>query len=120
MEKKLKVLYVDDELINRYIISRVLGEAYEVITVEGGEEALNKLEQDAEITYVISDLRMPKMTGLEFIAEAHKRFEGKKYFLLSGHSMNEEIKAALDANFIADYFEKPADFKRIDAALKAD
>lgn len=44
-----------------------------------------KLGQDSEIKVVISDMNMPGLNGLEFIKEASNRFEGKKYFILTGY-----------------------------------
>ncbi|WP_306643851.1 response regulator [Sanyastnella coralliicola] len=120
MGEKRKVLYVDDEPINRHIISSILGKEYDVISVESGPQGLESLESDPEIQLIISDLHMPVMSGLEFIQEAQKRHTGKRYFILSGHSLNKEIKEALDSKLINGFFEKPANFKRINAALKGD
>ncbi|MCH2197985.1 MAG: response regulator [Flavobacteriales bacterium] len=120
MGEKRKVLYVDDEPINRQIISSILGKEYDVIVVEDGPQGLDCLDSDPEIQLIISDLHMPLMSGLEFIQDAQKRFKGKRYFILSGHSLNKEIKEALDSKLISDFFEKPANFKLIDTALKSD
>ncbi len=113
-----KVLCVDDERINLLILQKLLSRKYEVITAENGAKALDIMEQDANIKFVISDLKMPVMSGLEFIREANSRFQNKKYFMLSGYAINEEIQAALDSKLIRRYFEKPANFDQINEALQ--
>lgn len=118
MDSKKKVLCVDDEMINLLILKRILGKKYDVITADHGQKALDALENDREIGLVISDMRMPEMTGLEFIREANKRFTNIKYFMLSGYAITDEIQDAIDSNLISEYFEKPADFDQIDKTLQ--
>ena len=118
MENKSKVLCVDDESINLFILKRVLGKKYEVITADHGEEALAILEKDPEIKLIVSDMKMPIMDGLEFIRKAHQLFTEKKYFLLSGFTITDEIQKALDSKLICEYFEKPADFEEMNRALE--
>jgi len=116
--KKEKVLYVDDEHINLLILKKILGKNYDVTIAKSGHEALDKLEKDPEIKLVISDMKMPEMNGLQFIKLSTERFQNKKYFMLSGFAITEEIQNAIDSNLICNYFQKPANFEEIDNALK--
>ncbi len=118
MKERKKVLYVDDEPINLLILKRILDKKYEVITAESGHEALSILEEKAEIELIISDLKMTGMSGMEFIQEAQKRFETKKYFVLSSYTINDEMQKALDNKIILAYFEKPAEAAHIDKVLQ--
>lgn len=118
MEKKQKVLCVDDEPINLLIMGKNLGKTYEVITAEGGKKALEILENDPEIFLVISDMHMPLIDGLEFIQEAQQRFSNKKFFILTGYAITREIQKALDSHLICDYFQKPPNYQKIEEALK--
>ena len=118
MQSKKKILCVDDETINLLILRKILGKKYEVITAKYGEEALLVLGKDPEIELVITDMNMPGMNGLEFVREAKKQFSNKKYFMLSGYAITEEIQEALDTGLIYEYFQKPADYKKIDQALE--
>jgi len=118
METKPKILCIDDEEINLYILKRFMGEKYEIITSNEPHEALRILEQDGEIELIITDMHMPLMNGLEFAREAQKRFENKKIFMLSGFAMTSEIQNALDSGLILDYFSKPADFVKIHHVLE--
>lgn len=112
------ILCVDDEPINLMILKKVLGKDYTVLTAESGMMGLEMLDQEPGIQYVISDMRMPGMNGLEFISEATQRYKDKKYFMLSGFNIDEEIQAALDSGLIAQYFVKPADFTALKKALQ--
>lgn len=108
MESKQKVLCVDDEPINLLILKRFLAKKYEIITVESGEEALQVLEKDQAIKLIISDLRMPGLSGMDFIKTAQKNFKNLKCFILSSYPISDEIQKALDEKVILAYFEKPA------------
>lgn len=118
MVSKKKVLCVDDERINLLILGKILGKKYDIITANGGEQALEVLGITPDIGLVISDMHMSGMNGLEFIQEARKRFSNKRYFMLSGYAITEEIQDALDARLISEYFEKPANFQEIEKALE--
>jgi YesN/AraC family two-component response regulator len=83
-------LCIDDEPINLFIIKKLLGKNFEVITAEEGGKALLKMENDPDINLIITDMSMPCMTGLDFIKEASKRFKNKKYFMLSGYAITQQ------------------------------
>jgi response regulator RpfG family c-di-GMP phosphodiesterase len=118
MMSELKILYVDDELINLLIFEKIMGRKYTVVTALSGQKGLETLQKDPNIKFVISDMRMPAMSGLEFIKKAKELYTDKYYFILTGYSINEEIQQALDTNLIVNYFTKPANFELIDKTLK--
>lgn len=118
MEKKMKILCVDDEPINLLILKQLLGKHHDITTAEDGNDGLEKLGQDSEIEVVISDMNMPGLNGLEFIKEASNRFEGKKYFILTGYPITPEMEEALETKLISNYFEKPANTKLLLKAIE--
>lgn len=62
----LKILYVDDESSNREYFELLYGHIAEIITAESGKKALEIIRANPErISIVISDQRMPQMTGYE-------------------------------------------------------
>lgn len=68
MEKdKLTVLIVEDQKINRLILSNLLSLDYCVIEAENGEEALEQLSVHPEIAAILLDIIMPVMDGYEFL-----------------------------------------------------
>lgn len=74
-EVKEKVLVVDDNGINRAILSKILTEEYEILEAENGKDALDRMSAHHDIMAVLLDLRMPVMDGYEFLrvvrAEMH-------------------------------------------------
>jgi len=117
MESKRKILYVDDEAINLQMFKILFKKSYTVITAEDGLIALNLLETNHDIAAVISDMKMPYMTGIEFITIAKQKYAHLKYFILSGFDLTEEVKQALDSGLILQYFNKPFEINEIQKAL---
>jgi len=119
MSSKAKILYVDDERINLMLFQKIMEKKYDVITAESGEKGMDVLQEHRDIQTVISDMRMPGWSGLEFIRRVKEQFENKKCFILTGYSLNEELKAAIDSGLIIECWTKPADFELIDQAIIA-
>ena len=75
---KRRVLIVDDEMINRELLSAILSQNYEIATASNGREAMDALAQpDADFSLILLDLLMPVMDGFEVIerckADEHLR-----------------------------------------------
>lgn len=105
--KKILVLIVEDE----EVISRALRDflthadnAYEVVIVEDGKEALEKITTDA-FDLVLLDIIMPKMDGWQFLEEVKKRGINSKIIILTNLDEDESKARALEFG-IADYFVK--------------
>jgi two-component system, response regulator, stage 0 sporulation protein F len=108
MENNLiKLLYVDDEPINLRLFQLAFENIFFVKTAISGPEGLNILANDHSIDVVISDFRMPKMNGLQFIQEAFKLNSKICYYILSGYDQTEEIRDAIQNKLIRKYFMKP-------------
>lgn len=107
MNQNLKILYIDDEKINVELFEIIFSEKFNVFTGYCGEDGLSILENNPDIDVIISDMKMPGMSGIEFIDRAKKKFNTKRYFLLTGYGINQEIKSALDKGLIHKCFTKP-------------
>jgi two-component system, response regulator, stage 0 sporulation protein F len=103
----MKILYVDDEPINLKLFEMTYNKVFKVLTAMSGIEGLKILDENKDIRAVISDFRMPKMNGLQFIQEAYKKYNKISYFILSGYEQSEEIREAISNNLIKKYFMKP-------------
>ncbi len=89
-----KVLVVDDERWIRVNLKRILeADGYEVFLADGGEAALTILEHQL-VDLVISDHRMPRMSGLEFLEEVKQRYPTILRVMLTGFA---DLQLALDA-----------------------
>jgi two-component system, response regulator, stage 0 sporulation protein F len=118
MSDKLKIMYVDDEELNLHLFKLNFNRKYEVITAESGISALNLLEEHLDTVIVISDMKMPIMTGIEFIQKAKVKYPDIKFYILTGYDITNEIQEALDTKLILEYFRKPFDFNEIENAIK--
>jgi two-component system, chemotaxis family, sensor kinase CheA len=68
-----KILIVDDEEINRLLLKTYLLKSnFEVVIAFNGEEALQLLKEDKNIDYVLTDIMMPKMNGVELLEHIKK------------------------------------------------
>ncbi|MCE9507061.1 MAG: response regulator [Alphaproteobacteria bacterium] len=78
MVKKAKILAVDDEPLNLDIMSRYLEkEGFEVIAANDGDEALEKLKAHPDTDVILLDRMMPRMDGMEVLAQIKKTPELK-------------------------------------------
>lgn len=101
-----KILLVDDEETLRLSVKQVLSEdGYEVITAKNGTEALG-LTRAESFDLVITDLRMPGLSGLQLVSEIKKTTPLTKVIIISAYgSMETMIEAMrLGAN---DFVAKP-------------
>ena len=105
---KGKILIVDDEASVRELFSSVFIEAgYELITAEGGKEAL-KILQNEEIDVIFLDLKLFGMNGIELCRQIRETKPVSIIYAMTGWSPLFEIAECREAGF-DDYFEKPLD-----------
>lgn len=117
MTDKISVLYVDDEPINLKLFELNFRSKYNILTASDGFEGLEVLKNNPGIKVVISDMRMPRMNGIEFITTAKKSFPHISYYILTGFDITDEINEAIEKKLINKYFRKPFNFKEIDSAI---
>lgn len=73
--ESMKILFVDDEKISCEYFKRICGQTFEVIVVKNAEEALQSLENHSEnIAIIVSDQRMPGMSGTELLNLVRSRY----------------------------------------------
>ena len=102
----LKLLLLDDEedIINA--LRRLLRNKYEIIPFNKGDEALAYLQEN-HVDIIMSDMRMPKMDGAEFLAHAREIIPNAIRLLLTGYSdMDSTVKAINDGG-VYTYISKP-------------
>ncbi len=114
---KPKILYVDDEPINLKLLKINFSAKFDVYLAENGYSGLDLLDNQPDIDVVISDMKMPGMDGLEFITMAKAKYPLKKFYILTGFEITDEIKEALDNGLILKYFGKPFRFKEMEKII---
>jgi two-component system, NtrC family, response regulator AtoC len=101
-----KILVVDDELNMRLVLKAMLKkEGYDVVLASDGVEALNILKQE-EVTIVVSDLKMPKLDGMELLERISQSWPAIPVIIITAHGT---IATAVDAlkKGAFDYITKP-------------
>ncbi len=84
-----KILIVDDNPNMSSLLCEMLEVFdYESVRASDGSQALNEL-QNGQFSMVITDMRMPNMTGLELLKEVKSRYPKIPVVLISGYSVNE-------------------------------
>ncbi len=106
MEKKGKILVLDDDPVVTLSCKRILGaEGYSISTVDKGEEALNKLSKE-EYDLLISDVRLPDINGIEVLKEARIIKPQTDVVIITGYPTLEDAKESTKLG-AAEYIEKP-------------
>src|SRR2546421_5284464 len=96
----MQILVVEDEKAVAHMIAMVLGgPAAKVVRAANGWEALIKIGATARpFDVVITDHRMPRVTGLELVRRLKQKNFAGKILVLSGHLADEEIRAYEELN----------------------
>lgn len=104
----LKVLFVDDNDLNRKMTDKMLSEeGMKVITAEDGYEGLEILSAEKDLDLVLLDVHMPKMDGIETLKRINEKYEGKfSVLMFTSVDLRDQISRIkeLGAN---DYLLKP-------------
>jgi two-component system sensor histidine kinase HydH len=108
--KKYPILFVDDETENLDIFAINFRDLFTVYTAESGPEALKILEKEF-VALVVSDQRMPGMTGMEFLQEVHSRFPEMVLVLVTAYSDLDILADGLNAGLLYAYLLKPWEIK---------
>ncbi len=116
MNDKPKILYVDDEVDNLTSFSAVLRRLYHITTAQSGEEAL-KLLQEQQFQLVISDQRMPKMTGVELFERIKDLYPDCIRIILTGFSEVKSIIDAINKGQVYYYITKPWNLEELKVIL---
>ncbi len=107
MNSKPKILYVDDEEINTTVFQLTFSKVFDVLTADSGMKGMEIFHSDPDIKFVISDMKMPVMNGLEFIRKIKDVSKHTPCTILSGYQQSPEILNALNKGEIVDYMMKP-------------
>jgi putative nucleotidyltransferase with HDIG domain len=113
-----RILFVDDEpLILELLQLTVEGTEGEWDSrfVESGEQALQLMERE-QFSLVVSDMRMPRMTGSQLLNEVMKRYPATMRIILSGYPDRDEVMRCVGATH--QFLAKPCEISAITATLK--
>jgi DNA-binding response OmpR family regulator len=114
----MQILVVEDEKAVAHMIATVLGgPASKVISARSGWEGLIKIGATAQpFDVVITDHRMPRMTGLQFVRQLRAQDFGGKILVLSAYLSDEDIRAYEELS-VDMMMSKPFDFDELQQAM---
>jgi response regulator RpfG family c-di-GMP phosphodiesterase len=116
-ENKITILYVDDEENNLFSFKAVFRIKYNVLTALSGDEALEILSKK-QVHVIITDQRMPEMTGVEFLEKVLQKYPDPVRVLLTGYADMGAVVDAVNKGKIFHYLAKPWDEKELDFTIK--
>lgn len=112
-----RVLCVDDEPRVLEGLERTLGARFDVTTAPSGVAALERLRAEAPFAVIVSDMRMPLMSGAAFLARARQHAPDTVRILLTGQADLDAAMAAVNEGAIFRFLTKPCPPDRLAAAL---
>lgn len=102
-----RILFVDDEENILKALARLMRKSgYESAFVQSGQEALELIKRE-HFSVVVTDMRMPEMSGLELVKAANEVDRLSVKIILSGYSEIDDIMSAVNGGHIHSYITKP-------------
>ncbi len=106
--EKFPILYVDDEAHNLTSFAATFRKDYKIHTTTNGNEAL-EIMRNNDIKLVITDQRMPEITGIQLLEKLSPEFPDSIRMILTGFSDIEVIIDAINNGRVFRYITKPWD-----------
>lgn len=105
--KKFHILIVDDEPLIRESLYEILRiEGYGVSMANSGEEAMEMLGKNSAVDVVVTDMKLPQMSGLDLLTEVKKSYASTEVILITGYGSIESAVEAMKRGAF-EYITKP-------------
>jgi len=111
LSDRKSILVVDDEEVIREFLMEVLGEDYQITTAEDGEEAIQKIK-DENYDLIITDIKMPKVSGEEVVKFAREKDSDSRVIMISGYSSLFAATESVESGACA-FLSKPFSIKQL-------
>ncbi len=118
MSDTKKILIVDDEEGIRESLKLILGDDYNLILTEDGEQALEVLENSKDIALVLMDIKMPKASGLEILEIISQKYPDLKVIIVTGYKSVETATEAVRLG-ASGYIVKPFKSNEVLATVRS-
>lgn len=112
-----RILAVDDDDGNLAVLEDLFEDDYDITTADSPEEALGLFETEA-FDMVISDQRMPGMTGVQMLSKIREREPDTVRIIVSAYSDSSELMAAINSGQVYRYVLKPWDPSDLEAVVR--
>lgn len=117
-DKKISVLYIDDEINNLLSFQASFRRKYKIFIASSAAEGLQILNDEKDIHVIICDQRMPHSTGVDFFQIVRKSHPHPVRILLTGYTDAEAIIDAINKGEIFRYVKKPWDEFELQNAIQ--
>jgi CheY-like chemotaxis protein len=104
---RARILIVDDEEAILETMAFTFEDDYDVLTATNARQALQILDEQSPVAAVITDQRMPEMTGVEFLARVCERHPHTTRIILTGYADGEAMVRAINEGHVYAYVTKP-------------
>ncbi len=104
--ERIKILYIDDEANNLSAFKANFRRIYDIYTAESASEG-RKILETTDIEIILTDQRMPEMTGVEFLESIVNEFPNPIRILLTGYTDMQALIDAVNKGQIYRYLNKP-------------
>ncbi|MEL6200325.1 MAG: HD domain-containing phosphohydrolase [Pseudomonadota bacterium] len=108
-----RVLFVDDEPNVLQAIKRAIRKDFDVATAEGPEAGLALLAGEDDFAVIVSDMRMPGMSGVEFLRAAQQLSPRSVRMMLTGNADQQTAIDAVNDGAVFRFLTKPCDVDRL-------
>jgi len=108
-QTKFTILVVDDEPDNLDLLYRIFHREFKVLRAESGPAALEMLDRQGEVAVIISDQRMPLMSGTEFLGLTATQYPDTIRIILTGYTDVGDLVEAINSGKVFKYVTKPWD-----------
>ncbi len=112
------VLYVDDSNVNLILFRETFKNDYDLILTEFPEEALKILEEK-EVQVIVSDQRMPNMSGTELLEIVADKYPDIRRYLLTAFTDAETVIEAVNVGRVHGYIKKPLKSDEVRASISS-
>lgn len=116
-DKKIDILYVDDEQNNLISFKATFRLKYNVLIALSADDAIKILEKKP-VEIIITDQRMPNMTGIEFLEKIIGKYPEPIRILLTGYADMNAVIDAVNKGKIYHYLSKPWSEQELDETIK--
>ena len=110
VDKKQKILIVDDAKFNRDILKEILGDTYNYLEAENGNQAIQMIGENIGIDLMLLDINMPQMNGFEVlkIMKRSQCIDETPVIMISSENAVDTMRKAYELGII-DYITRPFD-----------
>ena len=110
MDKRQKILIVDDAELNRDILKEILGETYTYLEAENGKQAIQIMGDNPGIDLMLLDINMPQMNGFEVLKWMNQSqcMDETPVIMISSEDAVDTMREAYEMG-ITDYISRPFD-----------